>query len=55
MILNCAFGSIADPAGLAAKLSAQAGIVGHGLFLNLADDVIVAGPAGIRHLQRPNQ
>ena len=55
MILDCAFGPIADPAGLAAKLSAQAGIVGHGLFLNLADDVIVAGPAGIRHLQRPNQ
>jgi ribose 5-phosphate isomerase A len=55
MILDCAFGPIADPAGLAAKLSAQAGIVGHGLFLNLADDVIVAGPAGIRHLQRANQ
>jgi len=25
MILDCAFGPIADPAGLAAKLSAQAG------------------------------
>jgi len=52
MILDCAFGPIADPADLAAKLTAQAGIVGHGLFLGLADDVIVAGPAGIRHLQR---
>ena len=52
MILDCAFGPIADPAGLAAKLSARAGIVGHGLFLNLADDVIVAGPGGIQHLQR---
>jgi ribose 5-phosphate isomerase len=31
--------------------AAQAGIVGHGLFLNLANDVIVAGPAGIRHLE----
>ncbi len=52
MILDCAFGPIADPAGLAEKLSSQAGIVGHGLFLNLADDVLVAGPAGIQHLQR---
>ena len=51
MILDCAFGPIADPAGLAAKLSGQAGIVGHGRFLDLADDAIVAGPAGIRHLQ----
>jgi ribose 5-phosphate isomerase A len=51
MILDCTFGPIADPAGLAAKLSAQAGIVGHGLFLDLADDVIVAGPGGIRHMQ----
>jgi ribose 5-phosphate isomerase A len=52
MILDCAFGPIADPASLAAKLSAQAGIIGHGLFLDLAYDVIVAGPAGTRHLQR---
>jgi ribose 5-phosphate isomerase A len=52
MILDYAFGPIADPAGLAAKLSAQAGIVGHGLFLDLADDVIVAGPGGVRHMRR---
>ena len=52
MILDCAFGGIADAAGLAGMLSARAGIVGHGLFLGLANDVIVAGPAGIRHLRR---
>jgi len=52
MILDCAFGPIADPAGLAAKLSAQAGIVGHGLFLGLAHDVIIAGPGGVRHMRR---
>jgi ribose 5-phosphate isomerase A len=52
MILDCAFGAIADATGLAALLSARAGVVGHGLFLDLADDVIVAGPGGIRHLQR---
>ena len=52
MILDCTFGPIADAAGLASKLSARAGIVGHGLFLGLADDVIIAGEAGIRHMRR---
>ncbi len=52
MILDCAFGAIADAAALAGMLSARAGIVGHGLFLGLADDIIVAGPGGIRHLRR---
>ena len=52
MILDCAFGAIADAAGLADLLSGRAGIVGHGLFLDLADDVIVAGPDGIRHMRR---
>lgn len=51
-ILDCAFGPIADPVGLAARLDARAGIVGHGLFLGLATDVIVAGASGIRHLRR---
>jgi ribose 5-phosphate isomerase A len=52
LILDCAFGPINQPAALAALLSARAGIVGHGLFLGLATDVIVAGPDGIRHLRR---
>ncbi len=52
LILDCAFGPIAQPAALAAQLSARAGIVGHGLFLGLATDVIVAGAEGIRHLRR---
>jgi ribose 5-phosphate isomerase A len=52
MVLDCAFGGIADAAGLATQLSARAGVVGHGLFIDLANDVIVAGPAGIRHLRR---
>jgi ribose 5-phosphate isomerase len=33
-------------------LRAHTGIVEHGLFLGMADDVIVAGPQGLRHLQR---
>ena len=50
IILDCNFGPITDPQGLAEKLSARAGIIEHGLFLNLATDVIVAGFNGVRHL-----
>ncbi len=50
LILDCNFGPIAEPAKLAAKLEARAGIVEHGLFLGLASEVIVAGENGIRHL-----
>lgn len=52
IILDSRFGPIPDPTGLAGKLEAHAGLVGHGLFIGLASDVIVAGEAGIRHLQR---
>ena len=51
-ILDCRFGPIADPAGLAVTLDARAGIAGHGLFIGVASDVIVAGEAGLRHLRR---
>jgi ribose 5-phosphate isomerase A len=51
MILDSRFGPIADLQGLAEKLAARAGIVAHGLFLNLTRDVIVAGSGGIRHLK----
>jgi ribose 5-phosphate isomerase A len=52
MILDSRFGRIADLEALAEKLAVRAGIVEHGLFLNLADDVIVAGSGGIKHLKR---
>jgi ribose 5-phosphate isomerase A len=52
LILDCGFGPINDPSGLAAQLERRAGIVGHGLFLGLASAVVVAGPAGIRWLTR---
>jgi ribose 5-phosphate isomerase A len=51
MILDCHFGPIANPVDLAARLSMRAGIIEHGLFLNLATDLIVAGKDGVRHLQ----
>lgn len=53
LILDCAFGPIADPAALAASLERRAGIVEHGLFLGLTTDVIVAGADGVRHIEAP--
>ena len=52
LILDCNFGPLAHPQHLADLIRQRAGIVEHGLFLNLATDVIVAGNEGIRHLKR---
>jgi ribose 5-phosphate isomerase A len=52
MIMDCNFGPIADVNELAAKLSARAGIIEHGLFIGIANDVIVAGDGGVRHMTR---
>jgi len=52
LILDADFGAMDMPGALAARLNERAGIVEHGLFLNLATDVIVAEETGIRHLQR---
>src|SRR5579883_228364 len=46
-ILDCAFGTIPEPEELAARLNAIPGVVEHGLFIGLAQAVIVAGPKGI--------
>ena len=51
LILDCRFGKIEDPSGLAEAIKGRAGIVEHGLFIRLADDVIVAGQSGLRHLR----
>ena len=53
LILDCHFGPLGGPAelaALAARIDARAGVAGHGLFLGLASEVIVAGPGGLRHL-----
>jgi ribose 5-phosphate isomerase A len=52
MILDTRFGPIDDARALAAELGARAGIVEHGLFLNLATDLIVGESAGTRHVAR---
>ena len=46
-ILHCRFDGIADPAGLDAKLLTRAGIVGTGLFLGIAHQVIIGRPSGV--------
>jgi ribose 5-phosphate isomerase A len=52
LIADGEFGPIADPEGLAARLDAIPGVVGHGLFLGMADLVIVASADGeLRRLQ----
>jgi ribose 5-phosphate isomerase A len=43
---------IADPYALARTLAERPGIAEHGLFLDMATDVIVAGAAGIRVMRR---
>jgi ribose 5-phosphate isomerase A len=53
LILDCAFGPIHDPRALARALSERAGIAAHGLFLDLATDLVVAGDRGARHFTRP--
>ena len=51
-ILDCHFGPIDDPYALSAKLKDRAGIVEHGLFLDLASEVIIAAGDGIRSQKR---
>ncbi|HYA01264.1 MAG TPA: ribose-5-phosphate isomerase RpiA [Candidatus Binatia bacterium] len=47
------FGVIADPEGLAQRLDAVPGLVGHGLFLGMAERVLVGDQAGgVRELAR---
>lgn len=51
-ILDCDFGALSDPEELARLLSTRAGIVEHGLFLNVATDIIVGTSGGVRHMER---
>jgi len=50
LILDGNFGPIAHPADLAERLDARTGIVCHGLFLGVAQSVIVAGASGVYYL-----
>ena len=50
-ILDCDFGPIDAPRYLADRMKRRSGVIDHGLFLGCADDVIIAGESGLRHLE----
>ena len=49
-ILDAAYGEIAEPELLAAHLDEIAGVMGHGLFLGIATEAIIAGTEDINRL-----
>ncbi|MGE0064106.1 MAG: ribose-5-phosphate isomerase RpiA [Xanthobacteraceae bacterium] len=53
-IIDASFGRIADPARLAHDLAEIPGVMEHGLFVGLAQVVILAGSQGIRVVERPS-
>ncbi len=52
-ILDCRFGRIPDPEGLAQALTAVPGVVEHGLFLGIATVALIAGAGGVDVLTVP--
>jgi len=51
-IIDCDFGVIEKPSELAQILNQRAGIVEHGLFINLATDLIVPVNNEVKHIQK---
>ena len=51
-IIDANFGQIDEPEKLADQLKSRTGIVEHGLFLNIATDIVVATKTGILHKQK---
>lgn len=52
-IIDAALGLIDDPKAMADALAGIPGVMEHGLFIGLAQTVILAGPDGIRVVERP--
>ncbi len=52
-ILDAALERIPDPQSLGVRLTSIAGVVEHGLFIGLAKAAILAGPDGVRVVERP--
>jgi ribose 5-phosphate isomerase A len=48
LVADCAFDEIADPTALSATLSSTPGVVEHGLFVGLADEIHVGTESGVR-------
>jgi len=52
LILDCSGMLIEDPAALSAKLDSIVGVVEHGLFLGMAEMVLIAGEGGVVERRR---
>jgi ribose 5-phosphate isomerase A len=52
-VLDAQLQRIPDPQALAARLAVIPGVMEHGLFIGLARTAIVAGPEGVRLIERP--
>ena len=52
-LLDAQLQRIADPQALADRLAAVPGVMEHGLFIGLARTAILAGPDGVRLIERP--
>jgi len=51
-LLDAQLQRIADPQALATRLSAVPGVMEHGLFIGMARTAILAGPGGVRLIER---
>src|SRR5712675_1844483 len=51
-IYDCPFGAITNARLLASSLSVIPGVVDHGLFVGMASALVLAGPGGVRVLER---
>ncbi len=51
-IMNCAFGPMADPTGVANALDHVVGVVEHGLFLGFATEARISGRDGVKVLKK---
>ena len=52
-VFDVALERIPDPKGLGDRLAAIPGVVEHGLFIGLAQTVVLAGSEGVRVIERP--
>jgi ribose 5-phosphate isomerase A len=51
-VLDCDFGRMDDPRAVQRALASVPGVLADGLFLGVADAVLVGGPQGVRLLER---
>jgi len=51
VVLDCAFGRIDDPGALGDRIAAVPGVVAHGLFVDVADAVLVGTDDGVDRLE----